>query len=137
HPYTYAQVIRIFHANVCLAPSLQTNKILINRCIDFLWPRWYKLNMTCKPGFKAKRMYHLSFPSPNDPRAFGFLSLEDLYKHLISSCASTIWRQLSSNRKQEHEEEDWKYYYINMFVDRDMFMWYQGSTIGHIQFHEY
>ncbi|KAF9254790.1 hypothetical protein L218DRAFT_814666, partial [Marasmius fiardii PR-910] len=134
HPYTYAQVIRIFHANVCLAPSLQTNKILINRCIDFLWAHWYKLNMTCKPGFKAKRMYHLSFPSPNDPRAFGFLSLEDLYKHLISSFPGHLLAGIptrGSNGKQENEEEDWKYYYIDMFVDRDMFMWYQGGTIGH------
>ncbi|KAL0062417.1 hypothetical protein AAF712_010696 [Marasmius tenuissimus] len=37
----------------------------------------------------------------------------------------------------EQEEEDWRYYHVNMFVDRDMLMRYCGGAVGHIQFQEY
>ncbi|KAJ6474795.1 hypothetical protein C8R45DRAFT_1159936, partial [Mycena sanguinolenta] len=30
-------------------------------------------------------------------------------------------------------EEDWRYYYVNFFVDRDMYMRYLGGGVGHYQ----
>ncbi|KAF8225609.1 hypothetical protein L208DRAFT_1208384, partial [Tricholoma matsutake] len=29
------------------------------------------------------------------------------------------------------EDQDWQYFYVNMFVDRDMFMRFRGGGIGH------
>ncbi|KAJ7885287.1 hypothetical protein B0H14DRAFT_3431893 [Mycena olivaceomarginata] len=29
------------------------------------------------------------------------------------------------------EDEDWHYYYVNFFVDRDMYMRYRGGGVGH------
>ncbi|KAJ7459227.1 hypothetical protein FB451DRAFT_1405872 [Mycena latifolia] len=31
------------------------------------------------------------------------------------------------------DEEDWRYYYVNFFVDRDMYMRYLGGGVGHYQ----
>ncbi|KAF9643133.1 hypothetical protein BDM02DRAFT_3192156 [Thelephora ganbajun] len=31
---------------------------------------------------------------------------------------------------------DWNYYHANIFVDRDMFMRYQGGGVGHLYMHE-
>ncbi|KAG2136442.1 hypothetical protein DEU56DRAFT_756347 [Suillus clintonianus] len=31
---------------------------------------------------------------------------------------------------------DWNYFYVNMFVDRDMFMRYRGGGVGHKPIHE-
>ncbi|KAI6152506.1 hypothetical protein BKA82DRAFT_4457721, partial [Pisolithus tinctorius] len=34
------------------------------------------------------------------------------------------------------KDEDWDWYYINMFVDRDMFMQFHGGGVGHKMTHE-
>ncbi|KAL0562530.1 hypothetical protein V5O48_019557, partial [Marasmius crinis-equi] len=39
--------------------------------------------------------------------------------------------------QREREEEDWKYYLVNKFVDRDMLMRFRGGAVGHIQFRRF
>ncbi|KAF8172248.1 hypothetical protein K438DRAFT_1940544 [Mycena galopus ATCC 62051] len=31
------------------------------------------------------------------------------------------------------DDQDWRYYYVNFFVDRDMYMRYLGGGVGHYQ----
>ena len=50
HPYWYACVIGIFHAKV-----LQVGRGTAYEQFDFLWVRWYGLDMRSQSGFKARR----------------------------------------------------------------------------------
>ncbi|KAM5542292.1 hypothetical protein V8D89_004165 [Ganoderma adspersum] len=34
-------------------------------------------------------------------------------------------------RREDEDDTDWKYHYVGMFVDQDMFMWYYGGAVGH------
>ncbi|KAK1225782.1 hypothetical protein PQX77_011262 [Marasmius sp. AFHP31] len=154
HPYQYAQVVGTFHANVRLEPSLLTKKVPITKRVEFLWVRWYQIDTSYGSGFHAKRLYRLFFPPPEDANAFGFVDPADVIRgaHIIPAfhhgpsetgmrlAPTSLARQLmslNSSGKRELEEEDWKFYYVGMFADRDTVMRFRGGGVGHPQFHEY
>ncbi|KAL0057177.1 hypothetical protein AAF712_016187 [Marasmius tenuissimus] len=154
HPYQYAQVIGSFHAHVCIEPTLSTKKVPITKHVEFLWVRWYQVDRNYRAGFRARRLYRIYFPPPEDTNAFGFLDPADVVRgaHIIPAFAhgssdtgnrlpiTSLARQLlslNSNGKRELEEEDWKFYYVGTFSDRDRFMRFRGGGVGHPQFHEF
>ncbi|KAI0070813.1 hypothetical protein K474DRAFT_1776565 [Panus rudis PR-1116 ss-1] len=59
-------------------------------------------------------------------------------QHLLDLSTQTNGRTAdllprSCIRDEEEDDEDWNLYYINIFVDRDMFMRYLGGGIGHAE----
>ncbi|KAG1734017.1 hypothetical protein EDD22DRAFT_766153, partial [Suillus occidentalis] len=71
-----------------------------------------------------------------DPCSFGFIDPDVIIWgiHLILAFEHGRTDQLlvdSFVRCKADLGKDWLYFYVNMFVDRDMFMHYQGGGIGH------
>jgi tryptophan 2,3-dioxygenase len=73
HPYWYARVIGIFHALVQHVGSSSTYEHM-----DFLWVRWYGLDVRVRSGFKARQLHQIGFLDGNDLGAFGFIDPQDL-----------------------------------------------------------
>lgn len=115
HPYWYARVIGIFHAMVSRVGSGTPY-----HQIDFLWVRWYGLDMHARSGFKARRLYQVGFLDSNDDlNAFGFIDPLDVVRavHLIPAFQfgkTSLLLSPSLARRKDEGDEDYQRYYINM-----------------------
>ncbi|KAJ3569072.1 hypothetical protein NP233_g5289 [Leucocoprinus birnbaumii] len=121
HPYLYARVLGIFHAEVQWAKSPEVSPEFAT--IDFLWVRWLIRDTGHPCHFRNRRLPLLEFA---DEGAFGFLDPDNVLRgcHLIPAYARG---QISGLQKSicRHAEDgrcEWQYHYVNIFVDRDMFM---------------
>uniref|UniRef100_A0A8H8CGN3 Uncharacterized protein n=1 Tax=Psilocybe cubensis TaxID=181762 RepID=A0A8H8CGN3_PSICU len=145
HPYAYGRVLGIFHVDVQhrgpLSTSNQTHRM------NFLWVRWFELDPNYVGGWKTKRLHRVRFINSSSSLAFGFLDPADVIRasHLIPAFAHgpteeylgpSIARPVLKNRVNLLNQ-DWRFMYINMFVDRDMFVRYLGGGVGHYTTNEY
>ncbi|KJA14075.1 hypothetical protein HYPSUDRAFT_107425, partial [Hypholoma sublateritium FD-334 SS-4] len=135
HPFEYGRIISIFHVDVVI----KLDKAVVSPTPvskEVLWVRWYKRDSSYDAGFKKKRLHRLQFFPCNDPAAFGFLDPDEVIRavHLIPAFrfgkTSNLFSEESLGRAPG-EFEDWKYFYVNIFVDRDMYMRFAGGGIGH------
>ena len=80
HPFWYARVIGIFHADVKYCDG-EPEKM------DFLWVHWYGRDMTHRSGWRARRLPRIGLLEEGHPEAFGFLDPNDVLRasHLIPS----------------------------------------------------
>lgn len=79
HPYLYARVLGIYHANI-----VYTGPGMVGyspRRMDFLWVRWYKH----QEGGRPDRLGQLFFPPISSEAAFGFVDPADVVRacHVI------------------------------------------------------
>ncbi|KAF7300934.1 hypothetical protein MIND_00656300 [Mycena indigotica] len=134
HPFSYAQVLMICHANV-LRKSNPTPQH-----VDFLWVRRYAFDKGYKSGFKRKRLHRVHFIPETDSNAFAFLNPDEVIRasHLVPAFAHGKCTHLLASdsigrltREGLAPNEDWTSYYVNFFADRDMVMRYFGGGIGH------
>ena len=118
HPYWYTCIISIYHTLVRHESS--PNPIPI----EFLFVRWYGLDLDCTSqfGWKMRQLLKVGFV-PDDPDyespAFGFLDPAQVIQgiHLIPSFTEGITGDLlePSFARLEHEGDfDWRCYYVNM-----------------------
>jgi len=119
HPYEYARVINIFHANVKFTHP-DTNVTKIHK-MDFLFVRWFGLDVTKKTGWKAKKLHQIGFLDSTNSDAFGFLDPADVVRaiHLIPRFSLGRTGDLlgpSIARSLVEKNEDWERYYIGMYV---------------------
>ncbi|KAF7296983.1 hypothetical protein MIND_00930500 [Mycena indigotica] len=131
HELWYGEVLGIFHTRVLLAD--QPNKA---RRMEFLWMRWLQRDVTYRCGLKAKRLPRVHYMPHDVPDTFGFLDPSDIIHgcHLIPAFAhghTTQYLPKSMARQASEQDKDWKYFYVNMVVNRDMMMWYHDRVIGH------
>ncbi|TFY82301.1 hypothetical protein EWM64_g1718 [Hericium alpestre] len=130
NPYWYARVIGIFHFMVQLRGSLERPQRM-----DVLWVRWFGLDVDAPHGFAARRLPHIGFINQG-PEAFGFLDPQvvirgvHLIPHFSDGCTSDLL-DASIARQPQEQDEDWAFHYVNIFVDRDMFMRFRGGGVGH------
>ena len=153
HPFVYARVLGIYHAEVIYSST----NTPVSRTMEFLFVQWYKRDITYKAGFLHRRLHRLSLCASNVEDSFGFLDPDDVIRgcHLIPAFAHgklTEPESPASGASQGEQPEDvlhWKYHYVNLyvyislfygskfadstssFVDRDMYMRYRGGGIGH------
>ncbi|KAG2348745.1 hypothetical protein BDR05DRAFT_980136 [Suillus weaverae] len=119
HPYWYARILSMFHTNIIYrggdAPSFEPQQM------DFLWVRWFGHDPNnYQSGWKAKRLHRLGI-------------------HLIPAFAyghTDLLLPPSIARPLNDKDKDWKFFYINIFVDRDMMMRFCGGGVGHKSTHE-
>lgn len=156
HPFLYARVIGIFHANV-----VYTGHQIIDyrpRRLEFLWVRWFEQDDSAGPrGWVSSTLDRLRFPPMANEGAFGFLDPADVVRgtHIMPAFASGKRYEgvvkgrvapafTSGNRIVEgkgispcaKDTGDWRSYYVGRFVDRDMVMRYHwGLAIGHVYTH--
>lgn len=116
HPYWYARIIGIFHAHVRHVGP--TSKSSDPQKMEFLWVRWFGRDMGYRAGWKAKRLHRVGF---TDCDTFGFLNPNEVIRgvHLIPAFAhgrTSDYLAPSIARQPCENNEDWVYYYVNMYV---------------------
>ncbi|KAG6807859.1 hypothetical protein H0H93_000922 [Arthromyces matolae] len=102
--------------------------------MELLWVRWYDVDSKAQAGFEARRQFQVKFRSAN---SFGFVDPANVLRatHLIPNFYRGRTDQYlgpSISRREDEGDKDYERYYVNMFVDRDMFMRYTGGGIGHL-----
>ncbi|KAG6806967.1 hypothetical protein H0H92_009333 [Tricholoma furcatifolium] len=132
HPYSYARVLGVYHSNVRFDSPRSTCRDM--QPMEFLWVRWYELDGKAKAGFEAKRQFQVKFRRGRG--AFGFIDPANILRavHLIPNFSrgrTTEFLGHSMARRSDEKDQDYERYYVNMFVDRDMYMRYTGGGIGH------
>jgi hypothetical protein len=153
HPFWYARVIGIFHANV------RDNRDGSDwQSVHFLWVRWFGrsevINARVSQPVNQSQLDWVGFiTEADDTESFGFLDPADVIRscHLIPAFKDGQTDDLlgpSIARIDPNMDRDWKYYYINRFistlfqshyilmlrlrfVDRDMLMMFMGGGVGH------
>ncbi|KAG1865192.1 hypothetical protein C8R48DRAFT_601365, partial [Suillus tomentosus] len=131
HPYIYARVLGIYHVNATyIGPGMIDYR---SHRIDFLWVRWYQYM-----GHFSSRYSSLDracFLPMAEPDAFGFVDPSDVLRgcHIIPQFSQGLRHSDGKGVSNYAQDKlDWKSYYINRFVDRDMFMRYHlGLGVGH------
>ncbi|KJA25469.1 hypothetical protein HYPSUDRAFT_94104, partial [Hypholoma sublateritium FD-334 SS-4] len=141
HPFLYARVIGVYHANVVYTgPGMKGYEAMH---FDFLHVRWFQLKAgepetrrSHPKGWASLRLDCLSFPPMAHEDSFGFVDPTLVLRscHLIPAF-SVGKRYLDGTgfSRMSRDENDWKVYYVNRFADRDMVMRYHwGLGIGHM-----
>ncbi|SJL13966.1 uncharacterized protein ARMOST_17418 [Armillaria ostoyae] len=136
HPYWYARIIRLFHADVRYNdPDGDYEDRKLFR-VDFAWVRWYGFDSCHRSGFTAKHPHHIGFVDGNDPGAFGFLDPDDIIRavHLLPVYRlgqTTEFLPPSIAQRPEENDHDYERYSVDIWVDRDMIFHYCGLGVGH------
>ncbi|KAF8842659.1 hypothetical protein BDN67DRAFT_989041 [Paxillus ammoniavirescens] len=128
HHFRYARVLGIYHANIIYTGSNSSDYWL--RRIKFLWVHWFEL-IPGLSGWAHAALDRLRLAPVDADDAFGFIDPADMLRccHLIPAFADGRANEATSEGLLSNE---WRYYYVNRFVDRDMLMRYHwGLTPGH------
>jgi len=116
HPYLYARILGIFHANVTyVGPGMVD---YCSRRVDFLWVRWYQY-VEEGAGWDVSRLDRVCFPPMADKHAFGFVDPDDVLRgcHMIPQFSHGP-RHLDGSgiSRCAHDATDWHFYYVNQSV---------------------
>ncbi|KAF8833337.1 hypothetical protein BDN67DRAFT_872147, partial [Paxillus ammoniavirescens] len=133
HQFCYARVLGIYHANVIyLGPGAVDYQ---PRRLEFLWVRWFEL-LDRPSGWDHIALDLLRFVPITNKGSFGFIDPGDVLRacHLIPTFAHG--KQPSDGipiSQKGWDCKDWKFYYVNRFMDCDMLLrYYWGCGVGHI-----
>ncbi|KAI0080905.1 hypothetical protein K474DRAFT_1576474, partial [Panus rudis PR-1116 ss-1] len=135
HPFTYARILDIFQVPVV---QWRPGTTPTENTIPVLFVRWYELDTHWRAGFQQKRLPRVRFLRADNPAAYGFVDPDEVIRgaHLIPAFAhgrtSDYLESGDSIARLDGDQDDWRFYYVNWFVDRDMYMRYRGGGIGHI-----
>ncbi|THH19110.1 hypothetical protein EW146_g1980 [Bondarzewia mesenterica] len=124
HPYWYARVVGIFHAEVRhtgpFSKSTETQRM------DFLFVRWFGWDLSHRAGWNAQHLYCVGFLDSNLPGAFSFLDPNEIIRavHTISTFAHKRMDALLPSTSIAHPHTslgdksttEWRFYYIGIFV---------------------
>ncbi|KAG2342173.1 hypothetical protein BDR05DRAFT_976596 [Suillus weaverae] len=130
NPWTNADIMLLAHEDDGDGhPYCEHLKSSEPQQMDFLWHPY-------TAGWEVKRLECIGFIPSDDPGAFGFLDPQQVIRgiHLIPAFdyGHTDALLLPSIACPTHDNnEDWTFFYINMFVDRDMMMRFRGGRVEH------
>ncbi|KAJ7116991.1 hypothetical protein C8R44DRAFT_627458, partial [Mycena epipterygia] len=130
HPYWYAKVLGVFHANIHTPDSRHPRRY------DFLWVRWFGRDPEWNSGTRHLRLDRVGYVPEHEPEAFGFLDPAHVLRacHLVPAFAlGRTTSLLGPSKARDATNGDWINYYVMRFVDRDMMMRYLGIGVGHLQ----
>ncbi|KAJ3713281.1 hypothetical protein C8R42DRAFT_563993, partial [Lentinula raphanica] len=139
HPYWYARVLRIFRVQVISTHPRASTIHSGPREMEVLWVRWLGVEPGFRSGPRYARLPKVGFVDETDPFAFGFLDPEHVIRgcHLMPSFSDERTTGLLRTTKptiarKAGEVDDWQFFYVGIFVDRDMFMrYFPGGGVGH------
>ena len=153
HPFWYARVLGIFHANV-----IYTGEDVGDfqpRRLEFLWVRWYQVDDS-STSWTSGTLDRVNFPPMMNEDAFGFIDPTDVIRssHIVPAFSQgKVHLDGIGMSHSAKDSNDWKRYYIMRcvsvgyisvrylipclsFVDRDMVMRYHwGLGVGHTYAH--
>ncbi|KAF9642176.1 hypothetical protein BDM02DRAFT_3080651, partial [Thelephora ganbajun] len=136
HPYWYTKVLGVYHTFVHTThPDARDQSV---KQMEFLWVRWLGLEPNYRSGPRYARLPMVGFVEDSDELVFGFLdpSLVICGCHLVPRFALGRTNTLMSYQgltaaRVSGCTDDWTNFYVNIFVDQDMFMRYYGGGVGH------
>ncbi|RXW11255.1 hypothetical protein EST38_g14600 [Candolleomyces aberdarensis] len=136
--YLYSRVLGIYHANVSYIGVLPDGTRRYDSFrLDVVWGQWYET--LDHPGKEEFQLDRLRLCPVGTPQSLHFIDPSDILRavHLIPQFSLGKVDSLPpKSRLVTPQESEWKGYYINRFVDRDMFMRYQyGMSVGHVYMH--
>lgn len=121
HPYWYARVLGVFHAQVLHSGPAARNRSV--QYMEFLWVRWFGVEPGYRWGFKSARLPKIGFLPDSDNNAFGFLDPSFIMRgcHLIPAFANGHTSEYLSTSaptaaRRVDETDDWTNYYVMMYV---------------------
>ncbi|RXW13184.1 hypothetical protein EST38_g12671 [Candolleomyces aberdarensis] len=128
-------VLGIYHAYVSYAGEFPVGSWDLNSVrLEFLWVRWYDL-LDPDPNCPTP-LDRLSFPSVTSLNATSFIDPSAVLRavHLIPRFRlGRVHEDGQGQSDMAGDWSDWKEYFVNRFIDRDMFMRYQISmAVGHL-----
>ncbi|KIJ23742.1 hypothetical protein M422DRAFT_195539 [Sphaerobolus stellatus SS14] len=133
HPYWYARVLGVFHCTARLNDSLQDWTD-----IPFLWIRWFgRSDHQVRGPINRQFLDQIGFVTKADNTdQFGFIDPAKVIRacHLIPAFnygELDLLQPGSVGRNTKDGDLDYVHYYVNQYVDRDMYMRYLGGGIGH------
>ncbi|KAJ3571321.1 hypothetical protein NP233_g3834 [Leucocoprinus birnbaumii] len=136
HPFWYAAVMGVFHAEV--QHTGIGSRDFTWKTVEFLWVRWLGIEPDYSYGRRVAKLPKFGFVPDTDDYAFSFLDPAEVIRgcHLIPAFFEGRTSELMpysglTEARSEGEEDDWMNYYVNIFVDRDMYLRYIGFGIGH------
>ena len=114
HPFCYARVLGIFHANVIYTgPGY---KDFQSRRIEFLWVRWFEVIQDHSPLWEQQALDIVRFLPMADKDAFGFVDPANVLRgcHIIPAFADgRLHPDGVALSRSATDSDDWKRYYIN------------------------
>ena len=114
HPFRYARVLGIFHANVMYIGAGNTD--YCPRRLEVLWVRWYKLE-SGNGTWSTRMLDCVSFLPVNDENAFGFLDPTDVLRgcHITPAFRQGRVREDGEPGLSYWAQDvvDWKLYFIS------------------------
>ncbi|KAI9065463.1 hypothetical protein FKP32DRAFT_1567909, partial [Trametes sanguinea] len=139
-PYWYARVLNIFHAFVRYSGPDGTRASREWQQIDFLWVRWYEDDPDYVSGFQERRLPRVRFADANDPDVcpFGFVDPREVLRgaYIMPAFAHGTTLELLGPsplaRRSGNTDEDYEFYYVGIFADRDIYMRHLGGGVGHL-----
>ena len=119
HPYWYAQVLKIYHANVSTThPEASRNSA---QRMEFLWVQWLGIEPGYRSGSKVARLPKVGFVEDSDKDTFGFLDPDLVIRgsHLIPDFNSGRTHDLMpygglTVARPPDQKDDWMNFYVNM-----------------------
>ena len=121
HPFWYARVIGIFHANVQHV-GRNSRDYRIQR-MEFLWVRWLDVVPGHPFGRQHARLPKISLVPDSDESAFGFIDPADVLRgcHLLPAFKDGRTNDLcttvpcsTTGAQASGAEDDWVNYYVGM-----------------------
>lgn len=113
HPFLYAKVLGIFHANVTYHG--EGNRDCHPRRIEIIWVRWYENDKI--GSWKPQRLDQVCFPSVLDDDSFGFIDPADILRscHIIPAfnMGMALLEGVPGCSSRAQDVDDWKSYYVN------------------------
>ena len=113
HPFSYARVLGIFHANIIYTGS--GSKDFQSRRIEFLWVRWFEVLQDCS-AWEQYALDIVRFVLMTDEDAFGFVDPANVLRgcHVIPSFAGgRLHPNGIAMSRWAGDSDDWKQYCIN------------------------
>jgi hypothetical protein len=122
HPFLYARVLGIYHANV-----VYTGEGMLDyepRRIEFLWVRWFEYDGTRSVQWRGRRLDSLRFPPLATQGAFGFVDPRDVLRgcHIIPAFTKGKRHLDGVNISScARDGKDWTCYHVNRYVKTQKF----------------
>ncbi|KAF9235723.1 hypothetical protein BU15DRAFT_51036, partial [Melanogaster broomeanus] len=113
HPFCYAHILGIYHANVIYTGPGSRN--YQSRCIEFLWVHWFEV-LDQPLGWEHLALNIACFVLMASTDAFGFMDPANILRccHLIPAFkGGKLHSDGIAMSHHARNSEDWKHYYIN------------------------
>ena len=113
HPFSYARVLGIFHANIIYTGP--GSKDFLSRRIEFLWVRWFEIIQDYL-GWEQHVPDTVKFLPMADDDAFGFVDPANVLRacHVIPSFADgRLHPDGIAMSRYANDSSDWRRYHIN------------------------